>query len=106
MSEKYVSLIPQYDEYGGDSGMEMLVTDGETFPNLIISRDYDHWDVAQVSEFWCRDEDGYIEDEYIEKVGSFPVAYEGVRFMRSYSEEETNAALLKLLNESEFVWSC
>ena len=101
----YTSLVPQYGEYGEDTGMEMLQTDEVTYPNLVILRDYDHWTVAQVEEFFDYDEDGYIPDEYIEHIGSFPVAYEGERFLRSYSEEETNAALLKLLSECEDVWS-
>lgn len=105
----YTSLVPQMDEYGEDTGMEMLQAGEVTYPNLFIRRGLTEWSVAQVIEDWYDDYDefGYIPDEYIEYIGDFPVAYnnESVPFLRSYSEEETNAALLKLLSESEYVWS-
>lgn len=102
----YTSLVPQYGEYGEDTGMEILQAGEVTYPNLIILKGLTEWSVAQVIEDWCDDydEDGYIPDEYIEHIGSFPVACNGVRFMRSYSEEETNAALLKLLKSSDVAW--
>ena len=103
---KYISLTPQYDE-GWDNGLEMLsvIDDGVciTYPDLYIERDCrnDIWHVYQYPEF---EED---DPSNLRFVGDLEVAYHGPVWpiLRTYCEDEANAALAAMLDESDKVWS-
>lgn len=105
---EFTTLVPQCDGNGSNSGMEMLTVGETTWPNLIIDRGITEWTVAQANEDWSDDYDelGHVPDEYIENIGSFDVAYDDatIPFLRSYSEEEVNTALVKLLKGSDVAW--
>lgn len=105
MHEEHVSLVTQYDELGGYTDMEMLEVDGMTaYPNLVIDRDCVNgvWHVYQYPEF---EEDDPTSLRFI---GDLTVAYKGPVWpiLRTYSEDEANAALLAMLCESKKAWGC
>ena len=100
---KYISLVPQYDEYG-DTGMEMLEIDGcTTWCNLVIDRYCVSgcWKVYQYPEF---EED---DPSSLKFIGDLEVAYHGPVWpiLRTYDEDTANAALAAMLDASDKAWS-
>lgn len=101
---KYISLVPQYDEWGRETAMNMLSIDGmTTWCNLVIDMDYrnDVWHVYQYPEF---EED---DPSSLRFIGDLEVAYHGPVWpiLRTYDEDEANAALAAMLDKSDKVWS-
>jgi hypothetical protein len=101
---KYISLVPQCDEWGRETSMKMLSIDGlTTYANLIIDEDCrnDVWHVYQYPEF---EED---DSSSLRFIGDLEVVYHGPVWpiLRTYDEDETNAALAAMLDESDKAWS-